>query len=188
MKILVARYISIVGHPFVLLPLLIFLPRFQNDSGGALRVVLIFVGIVLIPLAFLIWRCRTTGQWRTVDASDKGDRPALYKASFLVLLVVSAYFYLVEKDPILARGCIVATGMVLLAAALNRWIKISLHVTFACFCGVLLAKVRLSFGLPVLLFVPALIWSRLVLSRHVLSEAIGGVVLGLLGAGCLLGL
>jgi hypothetical protein len=29
-------------------------------------------------------------------------------------------------------------------------------------------------------------WSRLVLSRHLLSETIGGVILGLLGASCFL--
>ncbi len=182
MKTSVARVISIAGHPFVLLPLLIFLPLFQSDVGGALRTTLIFGCIVVIPLGLLIWRSCASGEWRTVDASDKANRPVLFKATILVLIVVSAYFHFVERAPQVVRGCIVSSAMLLLAAGLNRWIKISLHLTFACFCGVLLATVRLNYGLPVLLLVPPLIWSRLVLSRHIVSETIGGVILGLLGA------
>jgi len=98
--------------------------------------------------------------------------------------VVSAYFYFVDRSPNIVRGCIVSAAMILLAAGLNRWVKISLHLTFACFCGILLARVRWSFGLPVLLIIPPLIWSRLVLLRHVVSEIIGGVILGLFGAAC----
>ncbi len=186
MKIAAARWISIVAHPFVLLPLLFFLPRFQSDSAGAFRTTLAFIAIVLIPLALLIWRSRASGRWQTVDASDQADRPALYTTSLGVLAAVIAYFSFVDHAPVLVRGCAVAAGMIALAALLNHWLKISLHLAFACFSGVLLARVRLSYGLPVLLLVPPLIWSRLVLSRHVLSETIGGVVLGVAAASCML--
>jgi membrane-associated phospholipid phosphatase len=80
------------------------------------------------------------------------------------------------------RGSIVSAVMLMLTAALNHRIKISLHLTFACFCGILLARVRLSYGLPVLLLIPALIWSRVVLSRHGLPETLCGLILGLFGA------
>lgn len=166
----------------MLLPLLVFLPRFQVQGGTAVRATLVFVGIVLVPIALLIWRSFASGRWRTVDASDKEDRPALYNTSILVLLSAAAYFHFVERSPALVRGFIVAASMLLVAAALNRLLKISLHVAFARFCGVLLFRVRLGYGLPVLLLVPLLIWSRLVLSRHVWPETIGGAVLGLFGA------
>jgi len=186
MRTSAARFISIVGHPFVLLPLLVFLPRFQNNIGDAFRTTIAFVVIVLVPLALLIWRSVSSGEWRTVDASDKANRPVLYKTSIGVIAVAIAYFYFVDHSLEVARGCFVTSGMLLLAALLNRWCKISLHITFACFCGILLSRVRLSYGIPVLLLLPPLIWSRLVLSRHVLSEAIGGVVLGSAGAACLI--
>lgn len=185
-RIFTARFISIVGHPFVLLPLLLFLPRFENNRGDALHSTVMFMAIVLVPLSLLIWRARASGQWQTVDASDKTDRPALYGTAIAALAGASAYFHFVQRSADLVRGFAAAALMMLVAAGLNRWIKISLHVAFACFCGVLLARTRLSYGLPVLLLVPALIWSRLVLSRHVLSETIAGVILGLMGAGCIL--
>jgi hypothetical protein len=72
--------------------------------------------------------------------------------------------------------------MMLVAFALNHWTKLSLHLAFASFCGLLLGTVQLRAGLLILLCVPALIWSRLVLSRHVLCETIGGLILGGCGA------
>ena len=185
MKVSAARFLSIVGHPFVLLPLLIFLPRFEDDAGGALRTTVEFVVIAFIPTALLIWRSRASGRWRTVDASDKADRPVLYTGIIAVLVALGLYFHYVERSPILVRGFMVTAAMMAVAAGLNRWIKVSLHVMFACFCGLILVRVRLGYGLPVLLLVPPLIWSRLVLSRHALSETIGGAVLGVVGASCL---
>jgi hypothetical protein len=182
MRIRIARLISIVGHPFVLLSLLIFLPRLERDRISALRVVLVFVGIVCVPLAILMWRCVASGQWTTVDASNRDDRPLLFGASFVVVLISSAYFWFVDRSPSIVRGSMVTAALLLIAAALNRWIKISLHLTFACFCGLILARVRWSYGLGVLLLVPPLVWSRLVLSRHVLPETIGGILLGATGA------
>ena len=182
MRILAARFISIAGHPFVLLPVLIFLPRLERDRASALGATLVFVGIVCIPLALLMWRCVASGQWTTVDASDRDDRPLLLKASLGVVLVATAYFWLADPSPAIVRGSIVAAAILLLAAALNRWLKISLHLTFACFCGLILAQVRLSYGIAVLLLIPPLVWSRIVLSRHALSETVGGILLGALGA------
>ena len=186
MKIPAARFISIVAHPFVLLPLLIFLPQFQNDKGVASRATSSFIAIVLIPLALLIWRSVASGQWGTVDASDQSERPSLYIGSLVVSGAAAAYFYFVSPSPTLVRGCLAAGAMILVAFALNRWIKISLHLVFAAFCGLLLARVRLEYGLPILLLLPLLMWSRLVLSRHVLSETIGGTLLGAAGAASLI--
>ena len=56
MRISAARFISIVAHPFVLLPVLILLPRLERDRASALRAAVVFVGIVCIPLALLMWR------------------------------------------------------------------------------------------------------------------------------------
>jgi hypothetical protein len=184
MRTSIARFISIAGHPFVLVPLLIFLPRYQSDRNGAIRVVLLFAAIVFFPMSILIWRSVASGRWSTVDASDKDNRPLLYKVSIAVSFAAAAYFHFVEPSPSIVRGSIVVAGMLFLAAVLNRRIKISLHLAFACFCGILLIRVRLSYGLPMLLLVPALIWSRIVLSRHVFSEALGGILMGTLAAAC----
>jgi hypothetical protein len=106
----------------------------------------------------------------------------LYLTIGLLLIGAGAYFYFVDHNAAFVRGCFVVGAMMLVAFALNHWIKLSLHVVFACFCGLLLGTVQLGAGLLILACVPALIWSRLVLSRHVLSETIGGLILGSCGA------
>ena len=186
MKIPLARLISIIGHPFVLLVLLLFLTRFQNNPGDAARRAAALIVIVLVLVGMLTWRSCATGRWRTVDASDKADRPALYLCIALVLPILGLYFYFTEHARILVRGSIVVALMILAAAALNRWHKISLHLAFATFCGVLLSEENLRYGLPILIVLPALLWSRLMLSRHTLGETISGACLGLTGALALL--
>lgn len=186
MRIAISRIISIVGHPFVLLSILILGLQLQGNPERAIRVTTIFGLIVLVPLGLVIWRARASGQWRTVDASDKADRPLFYLAIGVVLLAAAAYFQLVEHSPAFVRGCLVVGLMMLVAFALNHWIKLSLHLAFAVFSGLLLAAFQFSWGLPILLFLPLLVWSRLVLSRHLLSETIGGMILGALGAAYLI--
>jgi hypothetical protein len=186
MRTSVARLVSIIGHPIALLSLLLFLAQAHRDSQSAGRTMLAFTMIVLVPLGLLIWRSRASGRWRTVDASDKADRPALYATIALALLGAGAYFHFVEGSAVLVRGCVVIGSMMLVAFALNHWIKLSLHVAFASFCGLLLTRVQFSAGLPILLLVPPLIWSRLVLSRHVFPETMGGLILGCAGASFLI--
>ena len=186
MRIAAARIISIVGHPFILLSLLVWWLQLQTNRERAVQATMAFGLIVLVPLALLIWRARASGRWQTVDASNKTDRPVFYLAMGVVLLAAGGYFHFIEHSPAFVRGCLVVGAMMLVAFGLNRWIKLSLHVAFAVFCGLLLATFQLSWGLPILLFLPLLIWSRLVLSRHILSETIGGMILGSAGAGYLI--
>jgi membrane-associated phospholipid phosphatase len=54
------------------------------------------------------------------------------------------------------------------------------------YSGLILAKIHLGYGLPVIFLAPVLAWSRLVLLRHTLAEVIGGSVLGLAAAGILI--
>ena len=182
MRTLAARFISIIGHPLVLLSLLVLSLHLRHSPQNVLRLTFAFALIVLLPLGLLIWRSRASGRWQTVDASDKADRPVLYLTIGLVLIGAGAYFYFVEQSVVFVRGCFVVGAMMLVAFALNHWIKLSLHLAFASFCGLLLGTLQPRAGLLILLCVPALIWSRLVLSRHVLSETIGGMILGGCGA------
>jgi membrane-associated phospholipid phosphatase len=181
-----ARLVSILAHPFVLVVLLLLLPRLEKDVAGAIRTSISVVAIVIFPLALLIWRSYSSGQWKTVDASSKTDRPLLYVTVLIALVVLAFYFYHVEHSQVLVRGVLITFCMIAVALVLNRWIKVSLHLAFASYCAVLLATVDLRYGLPILLLLPLLAWSRLVLSRHSMSEVLGGSALGLLAAGCFL--
>src|SRR4051794_39939158 len=115
MRIAAARIISIIGHPFVLLSLLVWWLQLQTNRERALQATLAFGLIVVLPLALLIWRAWASGRWQTVDASDKKDRPIFYLAMGVVLLVAAGYFHFVEQSAAFVRGCVVVGTMMLVA-------------------------------------------------------------------------
>ena len=182
----VARWVSIVGHPFTSIVLLLLSPFWKGSEVGALRVTSFIAVGIFIPLGlFMRQRC-ASGQWATVDASARTDRPVLYLSLFVALLLSSLYFLFIERSAMLVRGSVVFAVMLGVATVLNRRIKLSLHLAFAVFCGLILTRIHLSHGLPILLYTPLLAWSRLALLRHTFPEIMGGFALGLVGAAMML--
>jgi hypothetical protein len=185
-KVLFARWVSILGHPFILTLLFVLVPIWGQSAAGALRNAGIVAAVAVVPMGVLIWQRRRTGRWKTVDASERSERPILYRSMFVVLLLLAAYYRFVEPSPIGFQRSVAILLMVGVAYALNRWIKLSLHLAFAGFFGLALAGIHLGYGLPILLLIPFLVWSRLELSRHTNLEVVGGLALGLVAAGILL--
>jgi len=185
-KTSVARIVSTIGHPFTFIVLLVLLPFWLRREAGALRVISIVIVAGLFPLGLFMWQRYASGRWQTVDASARSDRPTLYYGVFAVTLPFSFYFLLVEQSSTLFRGSVVICLMLGVAAVLNRWIKLSLHLAFAGFSGLILARIRLRYALPIGLFIPLLGWSRLALLRHTLGEVIGGLILGIIAASIML--
>ncbi|MBE7157059.1 MAG: hypothetical protein INR62_01255 [Rhodospirillales bacterium] len=185
MKAWSARFISIVGHPFVLFSLVVLSLPARYHPHSAVRSFVAFAAIVLLPLVAMIWYLRESGRWQTVDASNKEERPVLYVAADLTLMAAAMYYCFIEHAHALMRGCLAVIGMMLAAQILNRWVKLSLHVATALLCGLILLSVRSNEAWIVLGWIPLLIWSRLALRRHIVAEILGGLILGTFGAGCL---
>lgn len=175
----VARWISILGHPFVLIPLMV-----AAGTAGWLppgRVALI-VGIVLlgsvVPLLLLMaWRVRS-GAWTNYDVSVREERHGLYPAA---LLVAGATVLLLAATgapwPIL-RGVLSVLLLIALAAVVNLRLKISLHTAFATYTTAVLFPGSPALGAALLALTLAIAWSRLELGRHTLAEVVGGALLG----------
>jgi hypothetical protein len=178
-KTQIARWISIVGHPFTSVVLLVATASWKLHGGNhALRTTGIVVAGMLVPLGLFIWNRYSSGHWETVDASARADRPALYTAAFLLLIPVGTYFILRERGTEMVRGLASVAILIGILAGLNRWIKLSVHLTIATFATVIIARLTIPFGLALLFFLPFLAWSRLILSRHSLGEVNGGFALG----------
>jgi hypothetical protein len=178
-RLAIARWISIIGHPFSFVTLLVMVAGSQRSGfGGAARLITLTAIVLIIPLWIFMWRKWRSGRWQTIDASDKRDRPSFYGVALLLIGVLMGCFAVVEGASSMLRGCAAVAVLMGIAAVLNRWIKLSNHLAFAAFTGVLLIHVSLAWGLGVLALLPFLAWSRLALARHRWSEIIGGMVLG----------
>jgi hypothetical protein len=185
-KTKIARLVSMAGHPFVMIVLLVLLLSWTMDRAAAWRITGFVAAIGLIPTGLLLWRRYTSRRRQTTDASAPDDRTILYFSLFAVLLLSSVYFHFIEHSALLVRGSAVTALMSAAAAMFNRWIRLSLHLAFATYTGLVLARIHPGDGLPILIFVPFLAWSRLALLRHTLPEVIGGAALGLGAAGTLI--
>ena len=182
-KIQIARWISIAGHPFTFVVFLVATASWKMHGGEhALRTTGIVVAGMLVPLGLFIWNRYSLGHWETVDASAPADRPALYTAAFLLLIPVGLYFILREQGTEMVRGLAAVAILIGILAGLNRWIKLSVHITLATFAAVIITRLAPAWGIALLLFLPFLGWSRLMLSRHSPAEVAGGFLLGLVGA------
>ena len=178
-----ARWISIVGHPFTFVVLLVAIVSWKMHGGQqAFRTTGIVVAAMLVPLGLFIWNRYSLGHWETVDASAPADRPALYTAAFLLLIPVGVYFTLRESGTGMVRGLAAVAILIGILAGVNRWIKLSVHITIATFAAVIITWFIPALGVALLLFLPFLAWSRLMLSRHSIAEVSGGFLLGVIVA------
>jgi hypothetical protein len=178
-RLQIARWISILGHPFTFVVLLVATSSWKLHGGQhALRTTGIVVAAMLVPLGLFIWNRYSLGHWETVDASAPADRPALYTAAFVLLIPIGIFFILRDRTTEMVRGLASVAILLGILAGLNRWIKLSVHVTIATFATVIITRLAPGFGMALLILLPFLGWSRLILSRHAPAEVAGGFALG----------
>ncbi len=157
-----------------------------STRGGEQLLPLLGVALVVgIPVALFMRRQMNAGAWQNVDASRPSERPALFAVIGLMCAAVGSWF-LITGAIAQARGTLAVAVMTLVAAALLRWTKLSLHMAFGLYAACVLLQLRPPFGVGLLLLMPLLAWSRLKLGRHRLSEVIGGSILGALAAASVL--
>lgn len=183
MKKLFAEYVSFFFHPVLFALLMPFLITYRITGSGfyALKWAIfssffIFVGIILIFLE------RIRGIFSDFDITKKEER-----FEFFLLLLILAFFYLLAAiffKGLLFPLSIVSLGILLgivIFVIVNSFLKASIHVATACAFVISIAILYgdrafwLSFWV-----VPLIVWARLILKRHTLSEAVIGGFLGIL--------
>jgi hypothetical protein len=93
----VARWASILGHPFVMIALLVAVPAGRRSSATAVQSLLFVGATVVVPLAVLMVRQVRRGRWSNVDASNRSERPVLFVVALAAL--VGALAWLLWHDP-----------------------------------------------------------------------------------------
>ena len=176
----VARWVSMLAHPFVMVALLVAVPAMRQSSGKPVQSVLVAALAVVVPMAVLMFLQVRRGRWSNVDASKPSERPVLFLVA--VAGLVAALGWLLVNDPrsFLVRGMLVVAAFLLLAAFLTRWVKLSLHVAFAALTATALSLLGSPIGYALVAVLPVVFWSRLVLGRHRVPELLVGLMLGVL--------
>jgi hypothetical protein len=174
----VARWVSILAHPFVMVALLVAVPAMRQSSGKPVQSVLVAAIAVVVPMAVLMFLQVRRGRWSNVDASKPSERPVLFLVAVAGLVAALAWLLLNDPHSFLVRGVLVVAAFLLLAALLTRWVKLSLHVAFAALTATTLSLLGSPIGYALIAVVPVVFWSRMALGRHRVSELLVGLVLG----------
>jgi hypothetical protein len=174
----IARWISILAHPFVMVGLLVGVAATGRSSQRTVQSVTFIATTVVLPVAVLMYRQVRRGRWENVDASNVSERPILFAVA--LASIVAALGWILVNDPrsFLVRGLLIVAGFLLLTSILTRWIKVSLHVAFAALTATALSLLGSRVGYALIAVIPLLFWSRIALARHRVHELVVGLVLG----------
>ena len=178
-----ARVISIVGHPVLVLPVAVMVSGRVRGVSVATRstTIGVTVGIGVVVLVFSAVRV-WLGHWKHVDASEPTERNQLNGFTAVLLLGAALAGFLSSggtPDLYLWPAC--SGGVVLAAMGLRRRMKLSQHVAFDLFAAMAVLP-SVGSAVAIALLTGAVAWSRLALGRHTRAEVAVGTVVGL-GAG-----
>jgi len=143
--------------------------------GGAL------VTLGVIVLGFSWWQVRS-GRWSHVDASVRKERNSLNVFLGALCLLSAVLLWLLTRRPYMSVALALSGALVVVALTIARWVKVSLHAAFAAFATALLWPNKVAVVVGVLV-TAAVVWSRLVLGRHVAADVTAGLLLGAAAGG-----
>ena len=178
---LAARALSIVGHPALLMPAAVAVAASGADAPPRLLPVALgtAVAVAVVVGLYSLWQVRA-GRWAHVDASQPRERHQLNLFLAALLGGAAVLLWTAGQPPPVALGPLLAAGLVLLAHALRRWLKVSLHAAFAVFAAALVWP-HLGLTLGLALLAVGVAWSRLALQRHTRAEVLLGLLFGAAG-------
>ncbi len=182
-RLAVARVLSVLGHPVLLLPSVVMWAIAARDAGpSVMRAAVLASVAAATAVAVFSWVQVKRGAWTHADASVPGERRQLNR--FLVpLLWGLALLLAVTGQPLaVVLGMVLGGAMVVCAQALRHQMKLSLHVAFAVFAAALMWP-HAGAVLSLLGLALAVSWSRCVLKRHTRAEVAAGWLAGLAAAG-----
>ena len=174
-----ARAISILGHPLLVLPAALILPAaLEGDDSATLRSILLgFALFAALVMSGSWWQVRR-GRWAHIDASEPSERYALNRTLLVAIAIGALLAWLRLPTADLAVALALSAGIVAVAMLCTQWCKLSLHVAFAVYAAGLLWSLGVSAVGAGLAFAGIVAWSRLRLSRHRPRDLVTGAIAG----------
>ncbi|MEN1940749.1 phosphoesterase [Luteimonas sp. MJ174] len=177
-RTIVARAVSIAGHPAIVVPATITLAAARRDATPAAVGVILFAALAVAvgALVYSFAQVRS-GKWAHIDASVPSERSQLNPLLAIALMIAAMALLAAGQDAQVSTGFAMAAAMVGACHLLRAWFKASLHVGFIVFSAFLAWPLAWVAG--ALLALAAIVsWSRLALHRHTVRDVVAGAALG----------
>jgi hypothetical protein len=176
-----AVVVSWIGHPLVFVTISVgIVVTTQLASRAAIPLLAALFLSLIAPMGLLLFFGVRSGRWGDADVSVREERKRFYPIAIPLSALGTIVMGLANTPRYILRGGMI-TLLLLIAAIINHWSKVSLHTLFATYCTVILFRVNIFCGSAALILAGLVFWSRLFLSRHTISENISGVALGSVG-------
>ena len=182
-SVAIARTLSILGHPFVVIPGAVATLALHERASSAAMIVSMICGIAGAVLAFSIWQVRR-GRWQHIDASARAERRSLNLFLAIVLFLGAAIAFHQLRGPGFSLGLLLSGLLIVATMLLSPWVKLSLHAAFAAFAVLLLWPLPTWYLALASVAAAGICWSRVILGRHTVAEVLGGSLLGGLCGAC----
>ena len=182
-----ARWISRLGHPFVLpLAALLVVTLRVVPTQEALGIVALSAATITLPVLLYTRRQIRRQRWSDYDVSVREDRYRLYPLILVVCGGSAVIFWLLGAPAFMLRGILGGTTLAFVAMLINLRSKLSLHTALATLCALVILALVPPLGVAASIFAALIGWSRVVLRRHTVVEVVSGGVLGAIVALALL--
>jgi hypothetical protein len=177
-----AVVVSWIGHPLVFVTISVgIVLTTQVASRAAIPLLAALFLSLIAPMGLLLFFGVRSGRWGDADVSVREERKRFYPIAIPLSALGTIVMWLANAPRYILRGGMITLLLLIAAAIINYWSKVSLHTLFATYCTVILFRVNIFCGSAALILAGLVFWSRLLLSRHTISENISGVALGSVG-------
>lgn len=176
----VAKVISILGHPFLTIPIYTLAITFSvYDIKDALFISFIIVGCFFVPV--ILWNYINTkrGKYTNFDVSDQKERNSLYVFVIPILTAVLFIFYLTHQSGSLILNIFFGLILTVVSYLINFKIKCSGHISLTIFLSFIVLPKNLTAAFILLICAFIIGWSRIALKRHTFIEVLTGMIIGL---------
>ena len=164
-----AEAISNIFHPFVAaIPTMVIAMIQQGTSlRSSLFWTILAVGVVIVPMLFLIYRGVRSGRYSDASISIREQRHSLYAvAAALFALLLGILIW--EGAPVILLACLLsALAATVIAGFINqRFTKLSLHSVAGSGYATVLLLTAPALGIATALFSLLVGWARMRLNHH----------------------
>lgn len=179
-KSVIAKYISIIGHPFLTIPIFLIVILFAREGvANAGTLAMLIIGGIFIPISIRTYIGVRRGKYTNLDVSDQRQRQQWFMLTTALVLLVTALLWITKQDIIVCVAMTVSLFLMIVSQLINFVVKASMHVAYHTYLSFVVFFFNQWVGILFLLFLPMLAWSRLYLKRHTKPEVFSGLVLGL---------
>ena len=176
----VAKVISILGHPFLTIPIYTLAITFGIcEIKDAIFISFMVVGCFFVPV--ILWNYINTkrGKYTNFDVSNQKERNSLYVFAIHILTAILFVFYLSHQSNSIILNILFALILTVVSYLVNFKIKCSGHISLTIFLSFIVLPKNLTAAYILLVCALIIGWSRIVLKRHTFIEVLTGMIIGL---------